>query len=261
MSAFGTSRLVIFFVFLTFVGHSAEKVERKGWTLTFSDDFDGESLDRTKWHPADPWQVARNGELQAYVSNAFQVKDGILKIQIEERKAFYDGAVRDYASGMMTTAGKFSQRYGRFEIRCRIPKGKGLWPAFWMLPDPPSWPPEIDVLEILGREPDKVYLTHHWAVPGKPHGTTANHGGEFKGPDFSADFHTFAVEWDPTMIRWLVDDEERFRSTEEIPDVPMFMLVNLALGGEWAGTPDEATPFPSYFEVDWVRAWRKEGAE
>lgn len=240
-------------------GAAEPGAERAGWELTFSDEFDGEGLDRTKWNPTDPWEVERNAELQAYVSNPFEVKDGLLRIRIEKRKAFYDNKVREYASGMMTTAGKFSQRYGRFEIRCRVPKGRGLWPAFWMLPDPPAWPPEIDVLEILGHETDRVYLTHHWPHPENPTGASKSDTGEWRGPDFAADFHTFAVEWEPEEIRWYVDGVERHRSRKEIPAVPMFLLVNLALGGAWAGPPDETTPFPSWFQIDWVRVWKKAG--
>lgn len=239
---------------LLFPAYSAE---REGWELTFSDEFDGDALDRTKWNPFDPWKTERNAELQAYVSNAFEVKDGTLRIEIDRKKAFYDNKVRDYTSGMMTTLGKFSQRYGRFEIRCRVPKGHGLWPAFWMLPDPLSWPPEIDILEILGHQTDRVHLTHHWPDPANPTEASKSDSAEFQGPDFSADFHTFAVEWEPEEIRWFVDGEQRHRSRESIPDGPMFLLVNLALGGGWAGPPDDSTPFPAYFEVDWVRAWQK----
>ncbi len=236
---------------------TSQETAREGWELTFADEFEGDALDRTRWNPSDPWQVERNGELQAYVPNAFEVRDGVLRLRIEERKAFYDNRVRDYASGMMTTLGKFSQRYGRFEIRCRVPKGRGLWPAFWMLPEPLAWPPEIDILEILGHETDRVHLTHHWPHPENPTGASESDTADFRGPDFSDGFHTFAVEWEAGEIRWYVDDVLRHRSRKEVPQVPMFLLVNLALGGGWAGPPDEATPFPAFFEVDWVRAWRK----
>lgn len=227
------------------------------WELTFSDEFDEGRLDRTKWNPFDPWQVERNGELQAYVPNNFQFGEETIKIVLEERKAFYDGKVRDYASGILTTRGKFSQRFGRFGIRCRVPEGKGLWPAFWLLPEPLDWPPEIDVFEILGQEPDRVYLTHHWRNPKDPGGDSLSEEGEWKGPDFSAEFHEFTVEWEPGEIRWYVDGVERFRANQQVPDQPMFVLLNLAIGGGWAGEPDDSTRFPAALEVDWVRVWER----
>jgi len=236
----------------------ADDFDESEWVLTFEDEFDGERLDYDLWTPEDPWGVVRNDELQGYWLKAFRVEDGILRIVAEDKPSYYDGARRDYRSGMMSTTGKFAQRHGRFEIRCRVPSGKGLWPAFWLLPEPPSWPPEIDVLEILGGETDRVYLSHHWVNPDDPGGDSLSQTGEFEGPDFSEDFHTFAVEWGPDRIRWLVDGVERHASSENVPDVPMFLLVNLAIGG-WAGSPDESTPFPATFEIDSVRVWRKRG--
>lgn len=229
------------------------------WELTFSDEFDGDRLDYGKWTPKDPWGVVRNDELQAYIVKAFSVADGILRIRCEDEPAYYDGAKRDYRSGMMTTSGKFAQAYGRFEIRCQVPQGRGLWPAFWLLPDPPAWPPEIDVLEILGQEPDKVYFSHHWPDPANPDGDSLSQTGELKGIDFSDGFHTVAVEWAPGELRWFVDGVLRHRSRQSVPDVPMFLLLNLAVGG-WAERPTGETRFPAEFAVDYVRVWKRRTA-
>jgi beta-glucanase (GH16 family) len=237
-------------------GESASTVDPAAWELAFSDEFDGDALDYSKWTPKDPWGVVRNDELQAYIVKAFAVKDGVLSIRCEDEPAFYDGAKRDFRSGMMTTTGKFSQRYGRFEIRCRVPKGRGLWPAFWLLPEPPAWPPEIDVLEILGQETDKIYFSNHWPDPAGRDGNSLSQTGEFKGVDFSDRFHTVAMEWRPGEIRWYVDGVERHRSDQSVPDQPMFLLVNLAVGG-WAGHPVAETKFPAEFLVDYVRVWRR----
>ena len=234
--------------------YSAESKDKPGWKLTFQDEFDGNALNIQKWNPNDPWGRERNNELQAYVTNAFEVKDGILLIRAEKREAFYDGKRRAFTSGMMATYRKFSQEYGRFEIRCRVPKGKGLWPAFWLLPEPLAWPPEIDVLEILGHEPNKVYMTHHFRDEQKAH---KSDGGEWAGPDFSKEFHEFAVEWSPEKIVWFVDGVERFRSTKSIPHGKMYMLVNLAVGGDWPKAPDENTKFPCAMEVDYVRVYQR----
>ncbi len=236
---------------------SPKGAEREGWALTFFDEFDGGKLDYDKWMPKDPWGVERNGELQGYWLKAFHLSDGILKIRCEDTPTFYDGQKREYRSGMMTTHGKFSQKYGRFEIRCKVPAGQGLWPAFWMLADKPlSWPPEIDILEILGEDPDRIYLSHHWVNPEDPKGDSESITAEIDGPDFSKEFHTFALEWQKDEMRWYIDGIEKHSTTDEIPHRPMFLLANLAVGG-WAKEPDGNTPFPSDFEIDHIRVWTK----
>jgi len=228
--------------------------KKPGWTLTFDDEFKGKALDLTKWNTEDPWGHERNQELQAYVTNAFTVRHGILRVEAKRASAFYSGKERYFTSGMMTTYGKFSQQYGWFEIRCRVPKGKGMWPAFWLLPEPLGWPPEIDILEILGREPNKIYMTQHFY---DDHDKHKSDGGSWTGPDFSGNFHVFAIDWSPDGVDWYVDGIKRFHSNKYVPHKKMYMLVNLAIGGEWAGAPDEKTVFPGTFEVDYVRVYAK----
>lgn len=233
------------------------QVDPAVWELTFSDEFEGEQLDYEKWIPKDPWGFERNDELQGYVQKAFHLEDGILKIRCEKEASFYSGKKRDYRSGMMTTLGRFSQKYGRFEIRCRVPAGKGLWPAFWLLADKPlSWPPEIDILEILGENPRRIYFSHHWADAQNPGGDSKSMTAEVDGADFSKKFHTLTLEWEEDEMRWYIDGVEKHRSREQVPARSMFLLVNLAVGG-WAEAPDSTTPFPSDFEIDYVRVWSK----
>ncbi len=200
----------------------------------------------------------RNHELQAYVPDAFHLRGGILCLRAEKRSAVYARKRRAYTSGMMTTFHKFSQQYGRFEVRCRVPSGSGFWPAVWLLPVSEAWPPEIDVLEILGNAPTVAHFTNHWGKDAS--GQHRQHGETMTGVDFSRDFHVFAIEWKPASITWFVDGRERARSTEGIPHQPMFLLLNLAIGGNFdtglPGTPGRATPFPSCFEVDYVRVYR-----
>jgi len=235
-------------------GGLAGPAERPGWKLTFDDEFDGTSLDLNKWKRNDPWGWELNTEMEAYVPDAFEVRGGVLRIKAQKRLAFYGGKWRSITSGMISTVGKFSQEYGRFEIRCRAPKGKGMWPGFWLLPIPRAVPWEIDVLEILGHEPNKVYMTQHYPDAQKKNQT---HGGSWSGPDFSADFHEFAIEWSPQRIVWFVDGVERFRSEADVPKGQMFVIVNLAVGGSWPGPPDAQTKFPGVMEVDYVRVYQK----
>jgi beta-glucanase (GH16 family) len=110
------------------------------------------------------------------------------------------------------------------------------------------------VLEILGHEPNKLYMTHHFRGPQRGRGS---HGGSWIGPDFSAGFHEFAVEWSPQAIVWFVDGVERFRSEKDIPHGKMYMLVNLAVGGDWPGAPDGKTKLPASFDVDYVRVYQR----
>jgi beta-glucanase (GH16 family) len=244
-----------------FVSLNAAPPKTSSWSLTFDDEFAGASLDTTKWHPHDHFCGVRNSELQAYMPENISVANSLCRQKCEKRVVNYGycgqaSITKDYASGMMVTMDKFDQQFGYFEIRCKIPKGKGYWPAFWLLPYN-KWPPEIDILEILGHEPNKVYMTNHWSVNGQHQ----SNGGSYTGPDFSADFHAFGVEWDTSKIVWYVDSIERFRSTSGIPAEPFFILVNLALGGSWPGAPDSTTVFPGYFDIDWVRVYKKAGPQ
>lgn len=232
---------------------SAEPPERAGWKLIFHDGFDGEKLDTEKWTPADPWGKSRNNELQAYVPEAIQLQDGTLRIGANRGEAEYDGQRRSYTSGIVTTYKKFTFSQGLAEVRCRVPSGRGLWPAVWLLPEPLGWPPEIDLFELLGHEPTKVHMTHHWRDLGK----VRSHTESWTGPDFSKDFHTFAIDWDATRIAWSVDGAERFRSRQNIPTAEMYLLMNLAVGGDWPGAPADTTQFPAYLEIDYISVYQR----
>ena len=232
----------------------AQSWRKPGWELTFHDEFNGNRLDTTKWIDSYPDGVRThsNNEQQYYAPDGYDVRGGFLHLRAEKRSM---GGM-PYTSGIVTTYGKFAQAYGWFEIRARFPKGKGFWPAFWLLPADKRWPPEIDVLEILGHETNKVYMTNHWQ---DAQGRHLSNGGAWVGPDFSAGFHTFAVDWQPDVIVWYVDGVERFRSSKGIPSMPMYVLVNLAVGGDWPGNPDASTPFPATMDVDYVRVYRRRG--
>lgn len=231
---------------------SIKAMEKQGWTLTFHDEFDGVKLDTRRWIDSYPDGVRThsNNEQQYYATDGYEVSKGKLRL-IGQKRAM--GGM-PYTSGMVSSYGKFAQQYGWFEIRAKFPKGKGFWPAFWLLPATKDWPPEIDVLEILGHETDKVYMTNHWR---KADGKHEGKGDSYTGPDFAAGYHTFAIDWEPDSITWYVDGKERYRTTEHIPAEPMYLLANLAVGGDWPGMPDATTVFPGAMEIDSIRVYKR----
>jgi beta-glucanase (GH16 family) len=249
-----------------------------GWTLTWSDEFNGPNgsiPNGSQWVSevgGDGWG---NDELEYYTErpeNAF-IQDGnlVIKIMAEKYKGS-DGVTRNYTSARLKTLGKFSQTYGRFEARIKVPKGQGIWPAFWMMGDDvikSGWPAcgEIDIMENIGKEPALAHGTIH----GPGYNGAGGIGSPYALPDkqrFADDFHVYAVEWEPNAIRFYVDkDLYATRTPAELPsgskwvfDHPFFILLNVAVGGGWPGNPDATTVFPQTMLVDYVRVYRRPAA-
>lgn len=221
----------------------------EGWTLTWQDEFDKPTVDPLKWDITIREQ-SHNNELQYYVADDVYIENGCLRLRSQKRE--YKG--KHYTSGHVTSNGTFDQLYGRFEVRARLPKTKGIWPAHWMLARG-VWPPEIDIMELLGHDPKTVYMTNHWGDA-----TSEGHkwqGIGYTGPDFSQDFHVFAAEWSADEIVWYVDGVMRYRSVQGIPHLPMYVILNTAVGGDWPGYPDDTTVFPQYHDIDYVRVYTK----
>jgi beta-glucanase (GH16 family) len=228
------------------------------WVPTFADEFNGTELDLSRWAPHDPWGKARDRQLQAYAPEGVVVSGGQLHIVARRATANqapvrYDGKDREYVSGIVSTYGTFSQTYGRFEIRCRVPAGRGLRSGFRLLPVPLGPLPEIDVFETAGSPPSKVFFANRWGTEE----TERSFGDSFTGPDLSAGFHTIAIEWDRDRITWFIDGKEKFQSVDGIPRQPMYMLIDLAVGGILARTPDASTTFPASLDIDYVRVYRR----
>jgi beta-glucanase (GH16 family) len=245
------------------------------WSLVWSDEFNGPSgsaVDSTKWF----YDVGGNGwgnnELETYTSRAVNahLEDGSLVIKVvKETFAGPDNITRNYTSARLLSKNKFSQTYGRFEARVKIPYGQGLWPAFWMLGsniDTAGWPGcgEIDVMENIGKEPSIVHGTFHGPGYSGAKGVTA----AFTLPDgrkFSDDFHTFTVEWEPNVMRFYVDGLlYKTRTPADLPpgtrwvfDHPFFVILNVAVGGGFPGNPDATTVFPQTMRVDYVRVYQR----
>jgi len=226
-----------------------------GWRLTFADEFDGATLDRSRW--AADWGASFSRPTE-FLPGQLQVGAGRLRITAE-RKPTPSG--RPWAGGLINSHGRFEQRYGRFEMRAKVPTGRALWPSFWLMPaDKRAWPPEIDVVEMRGQEPGKVFMTYHYLDGAGAHRSVQ---GRHTGPDLSTGFHTFALEWSPGLLVWEVDGVERHRTTTAVTDQPMYLLANLAVGasgdpGDWIGMPDDSTADGAHMDIDHIRAWARE---
>jgi len=238
-----------------------------GWTLAWSDEFDGATLDRGKWLPETGGHGWGNAELQHYTDRPdnLRVENGMLVI--EARREAHGGNA--YTSARIKTAGLMEQMHGRFEARIKVPQGQGIWPAFWMLGadiDKIGWPRggEIDIMENIGKEPDIVHGTVH----GPGYSGEKSYGGQSrldKGK-YADDFHVFAVEWEAGEIRWYRDGIHFHTATPALVkgdwvfERPFFVLLNLAVGGYWPGNPDGTTVLPQRMLVDWVRVYRRSDA-
>ena len=254
--------------------------EREGWTLTFNDEFSGPygtPVDARKWGFDRGGNGWGNDELQFYTDtrhNAMMDGSGRLMIRAraEANNSAYPCALGQpcqYTSARLSTRGIFTQAYGRFEARVQVPAGQGLWPAFWLLGSTlgeVGWPAtgEIDVMEHIGREPTLAYGTIHGPGYSGANGIGASVSLP-GGGRFADGFHTFAVEWEENEIRWLLDDVVyQTRTPADLPggarwvfDHPMFLILNLAVGGRWPGRPDASTVFPAVLLVDYVRVYQK----
>ena len=218
------------------------------WTLVWSDEFDGHVLNSYKWRAEDA-ALVKNNEMQYYTPSDVYVHDGVLTLRSQRRRM----GGRPYTSGAVDTRRHFAWRYGRFEIRAKLPRGRGLWPAHWLLPVDNVWPPEIDIIELLGHDPHTVLMTNHW-------GRAATHawkGETWTGPDFTDDFHVFALEWEPEQLRWYVDGTLRYATKYHVPRRRMYLILNTAVGGDLPGAPDATTVFPQYHDIDYVRIYKR----
>ena len=234
--------------------HNIRKLYQDEWELIWLDEFESTCLDAGKWNVED-WAAEKNNELQYYSPSNIKVEDGLLKLISKNEK--FKGKI--YTSGAVQTQGKFNFLYGKAEMRAKLPAGQGIFPAFWMMPDKEdTWLPEIDILEMLGHLPNEIWMVTHWL---DATGTLKSDANNFKGPDFSKDFHTFSIEWTPDSIVWLIDGIERFRSSEFIPSENMYLYLNTAIGGNWPGSPDNSTVFPVYYEIDYVRVFKRKKDE
>lgn len=252
-------------------------VSRQRFTLVWADEFDGPAgspPDSSKWGRNIGGSGFGNHELQSYtdrIENAFLNGQSHLVIRaIKERHTGPDGIKCEYTSARLLTQGKFALRYGRFEARIKLPSGQGIWPAFWMMGsdiDQVGWPDcsEIDIME--NKSGDDL-VNNHGTLHAPGYSGAASITATYtlpNGQKFSDDFHVFAVEWEPDVIRFYVDGHlYATRTPADVPekkwafDRPCFMLLNLAVGGDWPGNPKETSTFPQDLTVDYVRVYALE---
>lgn len=247
---------------------------RPGWRLVWSDEFEGKSLDPAKWNVVVREQ-SKHDELQYYVRDEVYLEHGCLRLR--SRKRDYGGM--HYTSGRVDTSHKLAATYGRFEIRAKLPGGKGMWPAYWLypqnrdwamerlmaetiaagnealIPEERPWYSEIDIMEFLGHETNVIYSTlHYYTFKGEQKSSSGTWRGD---DDYTRDFHVYALEWEPDAIRWYVDDKLIHTTVIGIPHTPHYLILNTAVGGKWPGNPDDTTVFPQFHDVDYVRVYQR----
>lgn len=244
----------------------------EGWSLVWSDEFDGAELDTTKWE----YQIGTgcpdlcgwgNGEFQSYTRENVEVADGVLRITARQDVADGDTS---YTSSRIRTLGKGDWTYGRFEVRAKLPTGQGIWPAIWLLFSEDTYggwaaSGEIDIMEAIGSEPGEVFGTIHFGGE-FPDNVFTSETFELSFDTFDQDYYVFTTEWEEGEIRWYVNnvlyrtETEWFSTGGEYPapfDHPFHMILNVAVGGNLPGAPDETTPFPQTMEVDYVRVYER----
>lgn len=241
------------------------------WKQIFGDEFNDNMVDLQKWGKCYYWYsqyydgCANGNELQYYTGSQVSESGGSLRLTAEKRNVQgWNGTAEqtyNYTSGMLSTVRynyesythvPFATTYGYFEARIKMPKGQGLWPAFWLLEEDQTSPPEIDIMEFLGHDPSTVYMNYHYIDNGNKQDQST-----YTTTDFTQDWHTYAVNWEKGKITWYIDGIARKTFVgNQVTDKPMYILINLAVGGDWPGSPDGTTPFPSTMEVDYVRVYK-----
>ncbi|MEI8342333.1 MAG: glycoside hydrolase family 16 protein, partial [Verrucomicrobiota bacterium] len=243
--------------------------------LIWSDEFNSSSLDTTKWGFEVNGKGGGNGEKQYYTNRQQNAKITDGKLVITARKENFQGpdGKREYTSARLVTKGKADWKYGRFEARLKFPKGKGYWPAFWLMPTGSvygGWARsgEIDIAEVIGDKPNILYGTLHYGDKW-PKNTHTGDKIILPSGDFSDDFHVIAIEWEEGEIRWYLDGKLYQTQTQwhsaggPFPapfNQKFFIILNVAVGGAWPGPPAPDTVFPQAMEVDYVRVYEAPGA-
>lgn len=243
-----------------------------GWKLVWSDEFDGPTLDYSKWEVEVNAFGGGNNELQIYSDRPknVRVENGHLLIEAHRDNYEITGTTREYSSGRIRSKHRGDWKYGRFEFRAKLPGGQGVWPAIWMMPTDHVYGEwalsgEIDIMEFKGQEPDTVWGTLHF---GDRWPKNAHKDDRFRltSGNFTNDFHDFAIEWEEGVIRWYVDGklwqtQSKWHSAAAPFPAPFdqrfHIILNLAIGGGFVGPVNAQTQFPRQYYVDYVRVYQR----
>jgi len=221
------------------------------WHLAFHDEFGDTAVDTRRWSTQYPRPDSmccsnqRNGEAQWYLARNVEEQGG--ELQLVAKRESHNGF--GYSSGLIQSKRSFNFTYGYAAARMWLPKGSGLWPAFWTWPQNERWPPEIDALEFYGDNVRNVYLTYH--APG------GSDQSIIRRADWTTGWHRFAIDWRPGSITWYIDGTEVKRRSSDVANVPMYLIANLAIAnGSNAPAPTSSTPLPTRLRIDWIRVWK-----
>ena len=246
--------------------------DKEGWALVWNDEFDGPALNLEKWSFEIGGHGWGNNELQYYSdedSTAF-IQDGklVIRADLVPQGTGSSDNLRYFSSARLRTSGKGDWRYGRIEVKAKLALGQGIWPAIWMLPTDwmyGGWPEsgEIDIMEHVGYDPGRVHGSIH--TGSYNHKINTQRGGSKLLDKISSKFYVYAIEWYEDRIDFLIDDAKYFSFQNDgkndfntWPFNQRFhLLINIAVGGDWPGSPDETTQFPTEMEVEYVRVYEK----
>lgn len=218
------------------------------WKLSWQEEFEDGELNPLHWNVLD--DARGDGERsQHYKPANVEINDGILELHTKREAS--EGF--PYTSGAITTKDKVAFRYGKLEVKAKLPKGQGLLPAIWLWNTQGNEFPEIDIVELLGQKPGQLWNVIHYE-------TNGNYGRDFtmtEHPDLTEDFHIYGIEWTAEKIVFLLDGQPIFTSTDYIPHEDMYLFINTGVGGNWVGEPDHTTEFPAQLLVEWIRYYQK----
>jgi beta-glucanase (GH16 family) len=257
---------------VTICGAQAAPETKDHWRLVWSDEFQGNSLDYSKWGIEVNAFGGGNNELQMYTdrSQNVRVEQGCLVLEARHDRPNIMGTQREYSSGRVRSKHRGDWKYGRIEVRAQLPQGRGIWPAIWMLPTHEKYggwaaSGEIDIMELVGHQPNQVLGTLHYGG-GWPDNRHSGKAYALPSGSFADGFHTFAIEWEKGEIRWFVDEQQYQTQTQwdssggDFPapfDQPFHLILNIAVGGKLPGPPNADTTFPQQMRIDYVRIYQR----